>query len=86
MENYYDLEIDNIVEKIKRGRAKKVLLQLPEGLKPFALEIADEIEKKTNAKAIIWFGSCYGACDLPQGLESIGIDLIINFGHSNFGF
>lgn len=82
----YNLEIEKIIKEIKKVKAKRVLIQLPEGLKPNAPKIADEIEAKTNAKVLIWMGSCYGACDLPQGLEKLEIDLVIHFGHSQWPF
>ncbi|MEM2089898.1 MAG: diphthamide synthesis protein [Candidatus Pacearchaeota archaeon] len=79
----YDLELKKIIKEIKKQRAKLVLLQLPEALKAKALEIVDEIESKTNAKCLIWIGSCYGACDIPK-LDHIKpkIDLLIHFGHT----
>ncbi len=82
----YDFEIDGIIENIRKKKAKKVLLQLPEGLKPFALRIVDEVEEKTKATCFIWFGSCYGACDLPVLPIADKIDLVVQFGHSRFGF
>lgn len=82
MESKYDLEIDRIIKKIKERNAKLICLQLPDGLKQKAAEIASEIEEKSNAKCIIWLGSCFGACDVPAQLESLGIDLFVQFGHS----
>ena len=80
----YDLELDNVVKSIKKEKAKLVCVQLPDGLKPKAKEIQNRIEKDTKARVIIWGGSCYGACDLPRGLEKHGIDMLIHFGHSYF--
>ena len=74
----YDLEIPKIVEKIKEKKCRTVLLQFPDGLKPRAIETAEEIRKKTGAKVMVWAGSNYGACDLP----SFKADLVVNFGHS----
>ena len=82
----YDLDIDKVVAMIKKEKAARVLVQLPEGLKPQALRFVDEIESKTKAQVIIWLGSCYGACDLPQGLENSKIDLLIQFGHSQWPY
>lgn len=81
----YDLELKRIIKAIKKQKARLVLLQLPEALKPKALEIVDEIESKTNAKCLIWLGSCYGACDIPN-LSHVKpkIDLLIHFGHTKF--
>ena len=44
--------------------------------------LADYIKEKSDCKVFIWFGDCFGACDFPLGAESLGIDLIIQFGHS----
>ena len=83
--NEYDLELDKVVKKIKAEKAKTVCIQLPDGLKPKAKEITDEIEKRTNAKVIIWLGSCFGACDLPLEVKNLGVELLIQWGHNEWG-
>ena len=80
----YNLELNRIVEEIKAADVKLVCLQLPDGLKPKAKEIEAEISSKTSARVIIWLGSCYGGCDLPLGLERLGVDLVISWGHNQF--
>jgi len=86
LQEIYDVNIDNIVKNIKKAGAKKVLIQLPEGLKPYAEVIVDEIEKKAKCQVFIWLDSCYGACDIPVEVEKLGIDLIVQFGHSNWNY
>jgi len=76
----YDLELDKAIEKVKQEKAETVLIQLPDGLKPRAKEIQEELNKKTNAKILIWAGTCFGACDVPN----VKVDLIIQFGHSEW--
>ncbi len=83
MEEIYDLELNRVIREIKKQKASSVLVQLPEGLKPKALEIVDEIESQSNAKCFIWIDSCYGACDIPE-LKMIKVDLLVQFGHSDF--
>ena len=78
----YDLEIEKVVDKINKEKAKLVCIQLADGLKPKAKLIQNKIEKKTNAKVVIWAGSCFGACDIPLEVKRMGIDLLIQFGHS----
>lgn len=80
----YDLELERIISEIKKTKAKLVLLQFADGLKPYSTVVVDFLREKTNAEFLIWLGSCYGACDIPVGLEKIKpkIDLIIQFGHS----
>ena len=84
LEEKYDLELNKIISKIKNKKVKLVLLQFPDGLKPYATTIVDYLSEKTNAEFLIWFESCFGACDTPVGLEKIKpkIDLIIQFGHN----
>lgn len=82
----YDLELDKIINEIKKQKAKLVLLQFPDGLKKYATSIVDYLEEKTdNAEFLIWLESCYGACDTPVLGKDIEkkIDLRIQFGHSD---
>ena len=84
IEKKYDLELERIISEIKKEKAKLVLLQFPDGLKPWATSVVDFLEARTSAKFLIWFGSCYGACDIPAGLEKLKpkIDLVVQFGHN----
>lgn len=76
----YNLELDKCVKEIKNTKAKTVCIQLPDGLKPKATEIANHLQKNTNAKILIWLASCYGSCDVPN----LDVDLLIQFGHSEW--
>jgi len=80
----YNLELDKAVIEIKKSKAKLVLLQFPDGLKPYATSVVDYLETKTKTKFLIWAGSCFGACDIPLEVERLKpkIDLIIQFGHN----
>jgi 2-(3-amino-3-carboxypropyl)histidine synthase len=82
----YDLELERAADEIKKADAKNVVLQLPDGLKPKATEIASYLKKNTDANILIWLNSCYGACDIPLELNSLNIDLLIQFGHSKWMF
>jgi len=78
----FDFEEERIKQKIAKLEAKRVLLQMPEGLKPEGTRIAKIIEK-TGALPIISATPCYGACDLATAeAECLGVDLIVHFGHS----
>jgi 2-(3-amino-3-carboxypropyl)histidine synthase len=78
----FDLEEERIKQEITRLEAKRVLIQLPEGLKTEGPRIAKIVEK-TGALPIVSADPCYGACDLATiEAENLGIDLIIHFGHS----
>lgn len=78
----FDLEDEQVERKIKKLEAKRVLLQLPEGLKPHGPHLAKVVEK-TGALAIISADPCYGACDLAvQEAETLRADLLVHFGHT----
>lgn len=77
----YNLELEKAIKEIRKQKAKTVCIQLPDGLKPKAKEIADKIEKETKAKVIIWLNSCFGSCDVPN-LKNI--DLLIQWGHNKW--
>ncbi len=78
----YDLELGKAASEIRKQNAKTVCIQLPDGLKPSADKIKAELEKETDANIIIWLGSCFGACDLPLSVNELGVDLLVQFGHS----
>jgi 2-(3-amino-3-carboxypropyl)histidine synthase len=92
IESEYNLELERIVKTIKKNKAKRVLLQFPDGLKPYATSIKEKIEKqlkqesKSNCEIFIWLDTCFGACDVPLEVEKLGIDLIVQFGHSDWKF
>lgn len=78
----FDFEEERVKQEILKLKAKRVLIQLPEGLKPEATRLAEIIEK-SGALPIISADPCYGACDLATvEAESLGVDLIIHYGHS----
>ena len=80
----YNLELDKAVKTIKKEKAKTVCIQLPDGLKPRAGEIQKYLREKTKATILIWLGSCFGACDVPTQVKNLGVDLIIQWGHSQW--
>lgn len=73
------MNLDKLIDEIRRiieeEKPKTVLLQLPDGLKPYAKRIVDAID---GVEVFIWAGSNYGACDIPQ----VEVDLVINVGHA----
>ncbi|MCW4020019.1 MAG: diphthamide biosynthesis enzyme Dph2 [Candidatus Bathyarchaeota archaeon] len=78
----FGLEESWLKEEILKRGAKRVLVQLPEGLKPEGPRLAAVIEQ-VGATAIISADPCYGACDLPlYEAESLGADLIVHYGHT----
>jgi 2-(3-amino-3-carboxypropyl)histidine synthase len=82
----FDLEEDRVRREIIRRGARRVLVQLPEGLKSLSSRIASVIEE-SGALPIISADPCYGACDLALNEASaLSADLIIHYGHSEIEY
>lgn len=81
----YDLALDQAAQHILDTKAKTVLVQLADGLKPKAKEIQHFLSEKTNASILIWGGSCFGSCDIPLETKHIGVDLVLQWGHTLTG-
>ena len=81
----YELELERVISEIKKRGARRVLLQLPDGMRPYAFEIAEHIRGETPTEVIISGDSCYGACDIAsrQALD-LNVDLLIHYGHACF--
>ena len=77
----HELEISEVVEKIKEIKAETVGLQFPEGLKIHAVEVAQTIESETGATVIISADACYGACDVADTDMGNSVDILVHFGH-----
>lgn len=78
-----DLEQERIVHEITRRKAKRILLQVPEGLRPSAFNLSRRVEKKTSSTVIISADPCYGSCDLATSdALLLDVDLIVHLGHS----
>jgi 2-(3-amino-3-carboxypropyl)histidine synthase len=79
----YQFEENRVVDEIKKHGSKRVLLQLPEGLKPHAFRLAKLLEKETGAEVFLSGDPCYGACDLAFSTkDAVEADLLIHFGHA----
>ncbi len=77
----HELEIAEVIKKIKDLNAENVGLQFPEGLKVHATKIAGQIEQETGAVVIISADPCYGACDVADVEMIDSVDVLVHFGH-----
>lgn len=72
-----------MIRKINESNAKKVMIQVPEGLKLKINHLVEEIKTKTDAEPVVWLEPCFGACDLAdEKALFFDCDLLIHFGHS----
>ena len=91
LESKYDLELKELVSRIGKLGVGSVLVQLPDGLKPFGVAICDYLSERCDCEIRIWLGSCFGACDLPApsvqsevGSRKSEDVLVVQFGHAEW--
>ncbi|MGP6219762.1 diphthamide biosynthesis enzyme Dph2 [Caldiplasma sukawensis] len=68
------------IEKLEKMGAKKVLLQLPDGLKPHVFEYVNALNKKFEV--VVSSSGFYGACDTGTKDEYSSVDCVVQFGHT----
>uniref|UniRef100_A0A8C8VLH2 2-(3-amino-3-carboxypropyl)histidine synthase subunit 1 n=1 Tax=Pelusios castaneus TaxID=367368 RepID=A0A8C8VLH2_9SAUR len=79
----YNFEIYKTVWRLQQAQAKKVALQMPEGLLMFACTIADIIERFTGAEVVVMGDVTYGACCVDDfTARALGADFMVHYGHS----
>lgn len=78
----YQFNLNEIINKIHEVEAQNVGLQFPEGLKTYAVDIANHIEEKTGVNVFISGNPCFGACDIAEADMKDFIDLLVHFGHT----
>ncbi|XP_062872776.1 2-(3-amino-3-carboxypropyl)histidine synthase subunit 1 [Trichomycterus rosablanca] len=79
----YNFEIHKTVWRVRQAKAKRVALQLPEGLQMFACVIADIIERFTGADTLVMGDVTYGACCVDDfTARALGADFMVHYGHS----
>ncbi len=73
-------DISDLIERLKKRGARKVVLQFPEGLKRRSAEMV-AVLKDAGFEVAVSGDPCYGACDLALGhLEPS--DVLVHFGHA----
>ncbi|KON34455.1 MAG: hypothetical protein AC479_01030 [miscellaneous Crenarchaeota group-6 archaeon AD8-1] len=78
----FDFEEERILSEIIKYDAKRVLIQMPQGLKSESTRLAKTIEK-IGVLPIVSADPCYGSCDIIDfNTKRFGIDLVFHFGHS----
>ncbi|MDI6825777.1 MAG: diphthamide biosynthesis enzyme Dph2 [Candidatus Aenigmarchaeota archaeon] len=78
-------DLEEIIEELKKFRAKRIFIQFADGLRYKIQEIVKKIEEH-GFECVISLEPLYGACDV-RDLESerLDCDVILHIGHSNFG-
>jgi len=79
-----NFEIEKLIKELKKRKPKKILVQLPEGVKKNALNIFKQIEN-LDIEVVFSGETCWGGCSVAvDEAKNVGADLIVHFGHAPF--
>ena len=81
----FDLEEDRLLAEITGRGARRVLIQLPDGLKNEGPRLAALIRGKTSSEVFVSAAPAWGACDLSlDAAHRLKADLLVHYGHNEF--
>ena len=79
-----DFEKERLIKELRKIKPKKVLVQLAEGIKQNAVDLAGIIEG-LEIEVIFSGETSWGGCSIAiKEAEELGVDLIVHFGHAKF--
>lgn len=80
----YNFQVAKTVWRLKKSGAKRVALQLPEGLLIFACILADIFEQCAGVEeTLVMADVTYGACCIDDySARALGCDFMVHYGHS----
>ncbi|MGY4884414.1 MAG: diphthamide biosynthesis enzyme Dph2 [Nanobdellota archaeon] len=79
-----NFESEKLIKELKKIKPKRVLVQLPEGVKQNAFDIL-KIFQELNIEVIFSGETCWGGCSVGiEEAKAVNADLIVHFGHSEF--
>ncbi len=78
------INLDNAIKELKKMKAKRILLQIPEGLKVKSDSIISQIEKE-GFDVITSMDPCFGACDVKVNeAKLMQCNAVLHLGHNAF--
>jgi 2-(3-amino-3-carboxypropyl)histidine synthase len=77
--------MEKTIEKLRAANAKRIFIQVPEGLKTKVVEISKKLED-AGFEVVVSCEENFGACDiLDDEAIRMGCDTILHLAHSDFG-
>ncbi len=80
----FNFETEKLKNELKKIKPKRVLVQLPEGVKQNSFELL-EFFKELKIEVVFSGETCWGGCSVAvEEAKAVKADLIVHFGHSEF--
>ena len=77
--------VSEITGLLKRKRAKRIMVQVPGGLKMSVQGLSDALEKN-GFEVLVSIEPCFGACDLrDREAKALDCDALLHIGHADMG-
>jgi len=76
------VDLEDIIARIDKKKAKVVGLQCPDGLVRFSQDIKDLLENKRDISVLLSGNSAFGSCDIDLDLLK-RVDLLFHLGHTS---
>jgi 2-(3-amino-3-carboxypropyl)histidine synthase len=81
----FDLDEDKLLAEITGRGARRILIQLPDGLKNEGTRLATLVRRKTGADVFVSAVPAWGACDLSiDAATRLKADLLVHYAHNEF--
>jgi len=81
----FDLDEKGLLAEIIGRGARRILIQLPDGLKNEGIRLAGLVRAKTGAEVFVSASPAWGACDLSlDAATRLRADLLVHYGHNEF--
>ena len=78
------INLNKAIDELKEQKAKKILLQIPEGLKTKVEGITKDLEAE-GFEVITTMDPTFGACDIKsEEAKQLGCDALLHLGHNAF--
>ena len=80
---HYNFEVHKTIHRLTSHHARRIALQLPEGLLAYACLLSDLLERWAGVECCVLGDVTYGACCVDDfGAAALGCDFLVHYGHS----
>ena len=80
---HYNFEVHKTIHRLTSHHARRVALQLPEGLLAYSCLLSDLLERWCGVECVVLGDVTYGACCVDDySAAALGCDFLVHYGHS----
>ena len=80
---HYNFEVHKTIHRLRSHTARRVALQLPEGLLAYSCVLSDLLERWCGVECVVLGDVTYGACCVDDySAAALDCDFLVHYGHS----